>query len=189
MATPFISRQDLTDHLGRNVLADDGALIAVDQACDTVRTMTEQTINRGTTTEVFDGTGTDAILLRELPVNGVSAVQVFNGSQVWTTAGTADYTVNGDGMLLATDTAGTSTVGTAWPRGRQNVRVTYDHGWASDDIPRDLRGVALAVAARIHLQGAAIEEASGDQRIKYGLNSTDFSDGERAILRKWRRCR
>lgn len=189
MSEPFISRQDLTDKLGRDVTADDGALIAVDTACDMVRTLSEQTFNRGTTTEVFDGTGTDAILLPELPVNSVGTVEVFNGDLTWRTAGSADYTLNSDGMLLATDTAGTSGVGRTWPRGRQNIRVTYDHGYDPDDLPRDVRGVALAIAERLVLQGPAISEVSGDQQIRYGLNASDFSSGELRILRKHRRCR
>lgn len=192
MPDPFISRQDLTDYLGRNVTSDAGALACVDAACEFCRDISEQTFNRGTTTEVFDGTGTDAILLPELPVNSIGTVQVFNGEQTWTTAGTADYTLNSNGMLLATDTAGTSGIGSAWPRGRQNIRVTYDHGYTigtAGDVPSSVRMVALAAASRMFLQGPILSENLGDQNIRYAAESTALMPTERAILRKYRRAR
>jgi hypothetical protein len=51
-----------------------------------------------------------------------------------------------------------------WPSGRQNITVTYDHGYADADLPRDVRMVALSVASRIAVQGVALEESVGDVR-------------------------
>ena len=42
--------QDLTDYIGRDVTSDPGALMAIDAACDTIRDITEQDFNVGTTT-------------------------------------------------------------------------------------------------------------------------------------------
>lgn len=189
MPDPFISRQDLTDYLGRDVTADDGALACVDAACDIVRDVAEQTFNRGTTTETYDGSGTDALLLRELPVNTVGTVQVLADATVgsWSTAGTADYALNGNGVLLAMNNAGTWGYGTEWPSGRQNVRVTYDHGYADADIPRSVRMVALTVASRLLIQGPTIFENLGDLNVRYAAESTALMPTERLILRKYRR--
>ena len=49
-----------------------------DAACDMVRTLAEQTFNDGTTTLTVDGTGTDAIVLPELPVNTVGTVNLID---------------------------------------------------------------------------------------------------------------
>ena len=46
MPDPFISGQDLVNHLNRGDATDPGMLIAVDAACDTVRTLTELTVNK-----------------------------------------------------------------------------------------------------------------------------------------------
>lgn len=194
MPTPFISRQDLTDYLGRDVTTDDGALACVDAACDACRTIAEQTFNRGTTTDTFDGTGTDALLLPELPINSVSTVAVSDSSAppVWTTAGTADYTLNGNGVLLATDTAGTSLFGAVWPARRQNIRVTYDHGYTvgtAGDVPADVRMVALSIASRLLIQGPSVFEVIGENQVRYGLNASDYSAGELRILRKYRQAK
>lgn len=148
MPTPFISAADLTAYLGRDVSADAGATIAIDYACDTVRAISEQDINQSTDTVYLNGTGTDALLLPQLPVTAAGTV-VVNGGTV------TDYLVNSDwGTLYRT--AGTYR-GT-WPKGRQNIQVNYTHGYGTADVPREIRGVALAIAARYIVQGVAISE-------------------------------
>lgn len=176
MPDPFITPQDLVDYLGRGGTADAGMLIATDAACDLCRDVGERQINRGTTTIRLDGSGTDALVLPNeyMPVNSAGTVLV-NG-----TADT-DY-VLGNGVLFR-GTAGPYPR-CAWPEGRQNVTVTLDHGYADDDVPRSVRVVALSIAARLVTQGVAIEESVGAVRIKYGVNATDLTNGERLILEK-----
>lgn len=193
MPDPFISRQDLSDYLGRNVTADDGALACVDAACDFVRDVAEQTFNRGTTTETFDGTGTDALLLPELPVNSIGSVSVSDTDSppTWTLAGTADYALDSRGVLLATDSAGTSGFGRVWPAGRQNIAVTYDHGYTigtAGDVPSSIRMVALTVASRLFLQGPTIFENLGDLNVRYAAESTALMPNELRILRKYKQA-
>lgn len=182
MPSPFISVDDLTDYLGRDVTADAGAVVAVDSACEICRTLAEQTFNKVVGDRVtLDGTGTDALLLPELPVSTVGTV-VVNGGTV------ADYRLNDNGVLFRT--AGTATSWdwpVQWPAGRQNIAVTYDHGGTA--VPSDVRMVALTIASRLVIQGVAQSEVLGSQQIRYGTNSTDFTAGERAILRKYKRAR
>jgi hypothetical protein len=190
---PFVSTADLSDILGRDVEADPGAAICVDAACDIVRDAAGQTFNQVNNDSVtLDGTGTDALLLPESPVSAVDAVSVRDSAGSFTTAGTADYSVNGDGILFATNTCGTATFGTIWPRGRQNIHVTYDHGYtlgASGTLPRSVRMIALTVAQRLLVQGPTVFESLGDQNIRYAAESTALMPTERMILRKYRRAR
>ncbi len=58
MPSPFISRQDLSDYIGRAVTTDDGALACVDAACQIVRTFAGQLFNEASDTVTLDGTGT-----------------------------------------------------------------------------------------------------------------------------------
>jgi hypothetical protein len=180
MPDPFISADDLSDYLGRDVTGDDGTVIALDAACDLVRTMAEQPFNEATTTFTLDGTGTDAILLPYLPVSAVGTVTV-DGEAV------TDYTLNGNGILFR-GSAGCDPRPT-WPSGRQNVVVTADHGYASADLPRDVRIVALQVAARLIVQGVTVEEAQGAERVRYAGPALDLTKGEQMILRKYRQTR
>lgn len=192
MPAPFISRQDLSDYLGRDVTTDDGALACVDAACDFCRDVAEQTFNRATSTIHLDGSGTDALLLPELPVVSAGTVAVRGtaiGTADWDVAGVNDYTLNGNGVLYATNHSGTWDHGATWPRGRQNIRVTYDHGYADADLPRSVRMVALSVASRLLVQGPAIFENLGDLNIRYAAESTALMPTERLILRKYRRAK
>lgn len=180
MPDPFITRDDLTDYLGRDVSADPGALIALDAACDMCRTFAEQQFNRTVGTATLDGTGTDAILLSQLPVNSAGTVSV-NGTAV------TDYVVSGNGILFR-GTAGCDPR-PVWPSGRQNVVVTFDYGYDPADMPRDVRMVALSVASRLVVQGVATEEQVGQVRIKYAGAAMDLTKTEQAVLRKYKRIR
>ncbi len=178
---PCISVQDLSDYLGRDLSSDDGATLAVDAACDVCRTVAEQSFDYVRNDSILmDGPGTDALLLPELPVISVSSV---------TSDGTAvtDYALKENGVLLRKVlTAQTATA--VWPLGRQNVRVIYSHGYP-DGVPNDVKMVARAIASRLVIQGVAVFESLGQQSVRYGVNSTDLTAGERAILRRYKRAR
>lgn len=184
----FVSVAELSSYTGRSFAGDAGGTLVVDMATATVQTLTEQTLTRGTTTGTFDGTGTDALLLTEGPVNTIGSVSVSDNATppAWTVAGTADYALDSKGVLLATNTAGTSLFGGEWPMGRQNIAVTYDHGYTT--IPDDLKMVTMMIASRLIIQGVAQFESLGDLNIRYGVNSSDLTAGEMAILRKYKRA-
>jgi hypothetical protein len=179
MPDPFITVTDLSDYLGRDLSADDGAVIAVDAACDIVRNAARgREFNRGTATVSLDGTGTDAIPLPNeyQPVNAAGTVTVGGTAE-------ADFMVASNGVLLR-GTAGGFPRPT-WPLGRRNVTVTLDYGYDTLDIPRDVRMVALSVASRLVVQGVALEETVGDVRVKYAVASTDLTNGEKMVLVKY----
>jgi hypothetical protein len=187
---PFISRQDLTDYLGADVNSDAGALIAVDAACDIVRTLTEQDFNALTETIKLDGTGTDTLLLPQCPVNSAGTVVVNGG----TLDATLDYTSTEDGYLIRTD--GTAILSTwsrssgpvgYWPPGRQNVSVTYNHGYAGT-VPSDIRAVALMIASRMTVQGVDVQRQVGAANVKYAGPATDLNANELRICRKYKRA-
>lgn len=181
MPEPFIAPVDLVDLLGRGGTADPGMLIACDAASDICRHVAETSFTRGTSSYSFDGTGTDTILLTDLPVTAVGTVSV-NGTAV------TDYTLGGNGVLYR-GTAGAFPRPT-WPEGRQNVALSgVVHGYTDDDFPRDVRIVALNIAARIVVQGVALEESIGATRIKYAAGASDLTNTERFILRKYRPTR
>ena len=88
-----------------------------------------------------------------------------------------------DGMLFRG--AATSDFGgfrQVWPRGRQNIQITYDHGFPSDELPRSIRMVALMIAARLVVQGVAQSETVGDVTMNYGQAASDMTKGEQAIM-------
>lgn len=183
MPNPFIDQQDLSDYLGRDVTNDAGALMAVDAACDICRDIAEQSFNLGTTTASFDGTGTDCIVLPERPVVSVGTVSV-NGSAI------TDYVAT-DRLLLRGSVGECSWSGwrPTWPRGRQNIEVSYVHGYGTADVPRSVRMVAVSIASRLIVQGPAQSETVGDVTMNYGMAASDLTQGELRVLNKYRAAR
>lgn len=179
----LITEQDLSDYLGRDVSADDGAALAVAAANQAVQTLTEQAFTAGTATVSLDGTGSDILYLPERPVNTVGTVTV-NGEEetdfTYTTAGALIRTSEDD----PTFSTFTEQPSAYWPQGRQNIEVTYTHGGT---VPDDVRMVAVMIAYRLVTQGGAIQEQVGDVSKRYAAAAGDLTAGEQAILRKYRR--
>lgn len=178
MPDPIISTADVVNYVGRGGTADPAMVMAVDAASDTIRDYTGQQFNRGTSTIALDGTGTDALLLPQLPANAVGTVSV-NGAAI------TDYVLSDNGLLFR-GTAGGGYRPT-WPAGRQNVSLTVDHGYDDIDIPRSVRRIALEVAARTVIQGPMMEEYIGPVRARYAAASTELTPTERLILDCYRR--
>lgn len=186
--TDFITVTEVGDYIGRDLSSDDGATLAVSFACETVRTLTEQDFTPVVGgTAILDGTGTDTLLLPQVPVSAAGTV-VVNG----TTQDDGSYTVTADGKLIRT--GGTAFYSTwsqdgcpinYWPQGRQNITVTYDYGFAGT-APDDIRMVALMIAQRLVTQGGATEETVGQVRKKYAVSASDLTNGEQAIIRKYK---
>ena len=187
MPDPFITAAELSDYLGRDVDSEPAADLAVEFACDACRDYVGQTLTAGSSSVTLNGTGTDALLLPQSPVGSVSSVEVLDSEGSFQTAGAADFSVSGDGVLYATNTAGTATFGSCWPRGRQNVRVGYSHGNGTADLARSIRGVALTLAARFLVQGVAAAEQVGEVNVRYAAESTALMPTERIILDGYRR--
>jgi hypothetical protein len=112
-------------------------------------------------------------------------VPVLNAGTVTVSGGTiTDYMLTTNGVLLR-GTAGADPR-PVWPFGRQNVSVTFEHGYDTLNIPEDVRQVAINIATRIAVQGVASEEQIGDVRIKYSAAAADLTAGEKLILNKYR---
>jgi hypothetical protein len=180
MPDPFIDAQDLVDYLGRGTISDPGMLIALDSACDMCRTIAEQDFNAGTATVSLDGTGGDSLVLAHFPVANAGTV-ILNGGTI------TDYMLSANGLLLRGTAGGTPRP--TWPQGRQNVTVTYEHGYQTVDLPRDVRMVALSIASRMIVQGVAKSESVGPVSITYAAGASDVTANEDRILKKYRRTR
>lgn len=187
MPEPFISRDDLADHLhlpAGQLEDDEAALQAVDAACDWVRDLTGQTLNYATDDVILmDGSGTDALLLPEVPVEEVSAVTVAD----WADVEGYQTTLHDDGVLIAEwlPEGATQSYPMVWPRGRNNVEITYTHGYSDENFPRSLRMVALRIAARFYTQtGGVVFESLGQRSVRYETDAGKLESGDKLILRR-----
>jgi hypothetical protein len=98
-----------------------------------------------------------------------------------------DYMLTADGRLLRGSAVSSTCTLPVWPMGRQNVQVTYEYGYT--EVPRDVRMVALQIAARIVVQGVTVRETQGDLSVDYATAATDLNANELRILRKYRKAR
>lgn len=180
----FITTADLSDYIGRDIDYDGAAMVAVDAACDIVRTIADQDFVGGSATVSvkLDGSGTDTVFLPNRPVVNAGTVEV-NGETV------TDYVCTASGRLIRTSNEASDYAvwpGGIWPEGRQNVSVDYEYGYGGT-VPADVRMVALMIAYRLVTQGGAISEQVGDVRKSYAVAATDLTKGEQAILHRYRR--
>lgn len=201
---PFISDQDLSDYLGRDVSADPRTVIALDAACDIVRGYIRQDVNLVEDDLVkLDGTGSRTVPLPELPVLSVTDVTVYDtdGQNEDVLVVNDDYILGNHGLLIR--------VGTVWRPGRRNVWVTYSHGWditgtppydepEATGVPSDIRMVALQLAARTYTapqygNGSLRSETIGNYSYTTagdaGTSPIGLLAGEARILDRWRQKR
>jgi hypothetical protein len=172
----FITNSDLKAFMGYPSLEEDKADLATDSACDLIRGATGQSFAQvDGETVVLDGTGTDALLLPQLPVWEVTAVAV-DGEELEA----EDYNFTGAGLLLRLDAD-------VWTLGRQMVEVTYSYG--VETVPAEIRALALTVATRLYQQGTAVSATVGASSVTFATDALSFTEGEKAIVRRYKLTR
>jgi hypothetical protein len=172
MAAPFISEDDLGTYLGYE-LVEDKATLCVEGACDLVRNRTGQAFDEvKEETITLDGSGTDAVVLPQLPVTEVIAV-TDDETEL------EDFRLTQAGILQRTDAG-------VWTRGRGKVEVTYSYGYTAETVPREVRVLALTLAARLYQQGIVASETVGATSVTYSTDSLTLTAGEKAILKRYR---
>jgi len=173
---PFITVEQLGGYLRQTLSEDDELIIlALDAACQVCRDVAEQDFEFVADEDIkINGTGTNILLLPQLPVTDVAQVLDSNGNVV----DTDDYVWTEDGELLK------SSCLTTWWEGNQNFTVTYSHGY--EEVPSSVQLVACALAARIYDQGIVSQETIGGYVILYGQSEGGLTKLERAILERHR---
>lgn len=151
--TPLTTLADFAHYLGKSESDLDAARVALLIAIVSglVRDELRQDLDRVDDDEVdLIGTGSDVVLLPQLPVWDVTAVTETRGSTVTTLTEGTHYRLElgPDGRVAVL-----RRLGGAWPDG-ETVTVTYSHGYVIDsdsgtvDLPITIRAVALRVMAR-----------------------------------------
>lgn len=121
----------------------------------------------------IDGTGTEAVLLDEWPVENVHEVKLCGRPfHCWTWSR--------EGVLMRTD-------GCPWPSLPRSIELTYDHGYKR--LPPRLHSIFQAVAARALGAGGSLTNGSGasltgvrTQSQTLGKHSVTFTDGTESLV-------
>jgi hypothetical protein len=163
------------------------AILALSNAEALVRTYCDQSFDLEEDDIVLlDGTGTRSLLLPQLPAIGVTSVSTFDDDDIETQLDPTDYVLAGDNGILW------RTHRDAWPRGIQNISVTYDHGF--ETLPSDLLNAIMVIASRGLSSSAGGEvqaEAIGTYSVTYADSTSGggLQDGERLVLDRYRQQR
>lgn len=194
---PFISVDDLGTYMDQDLSSSDLAVIAVNAACQSVRTYLNRPLNLITETVTVDGTGTDALLLNG-PVVDVDSISI-DGTEV-------------DASEYVLGLSSVYRLNSWWPPGRRNIEVVYTHGYAVDEsdvgadsgdvgapdrMPDDIREVALELAQAVvnsggsSASGAITSETIGEYAYTVDAGSAQaagggLNDNQKARLNPYR---
>lgn len=104
-----------------------------------VKSFLNRDLEVATYIELYNGSGTEELVLNQFPVNSVSKIEFYDGidslgAEVWVEQEqVSDYdriVISGSGDLIIID-------GSFFPFGVQNIRVTYSAGYSS--IPYEIQ--------------------------------------------------
>jgi len=188
---PFISTGDLGALLGQDVTSDPLAIIAIDSSCEMIRAYLGQRLNYDALdTVLMGGTGGLAQLVPEMPIVDIASIFIDDTEET-------DYVfVRKAGLIYRRD-------GSVWPRGVDNIEITYSHGYAvleadveddpddttpkPDRMPADIRRIALALAQRIFattgtVVGQIASETISPDSYAYTLADSSSSAAAQAVI-------
>lgn len=119
-----------------------------------------RTIHSMSYTDTRDGCGTDIIVLGNRPVTEVTSLSVGGVSVA--------PSLDGVQAGFVFDDMAVYLVGSKFPRGRQNVKISYKAGWAT--VPFDLAQAAIELAAYRYREKGHIGQTGtgmGPEHISY----------------------
>lgn len=134
---PFAAPSDLVAYVGELVTLDRAAALLT-QASEIIRGLARQQIDMVTDDVVILDPIGSVVLLPELPVVAVTALEVRDG---------ADWSPYPDRWVWSASGTIRAAPSRLWPTEPQSVRVTNSHGY--DPIPGDLAAVCLTLAVRL----------------------------------------
>ncbi len=170
----FATTDDLANVLGREVDPEDAtALAALDAATEIVRAYTGQYIEQVEDDELtLDGSGTNNLLLPQVPVTAVASVEV-DGEALAAT----DYEWSANGYLRR--------IGANWPVNLRSIVATYTHGYAT--VPAVIVAVTATLAARLYEAPTAVkQETIGAYSVTYTGTGMGLQTNETLLLDQFR---
>jgi hypothetical protein len=177
------SATDLQDFLQQPVDANSAALV-LDMATGVVQAYTRQHLEYVQDDNVTLIPSEGRIVLPERPVINVTSVAGLP-SGGWTLV--RDTLLPGPVYSYMWELDDIITGNVTWtPMSMPTIAVTYSHGF--QQIPNDLRGLCLSVAARLYVNPASIEmESTGQAQTRYSQKGgMDLTDVEKQLANKYR---
>ncbi|WP_269939015.1 hypothetical protein [Arthrobacter sp. HY1533] len=164
--------------------ADPTALLWLGVVSEAVRSYTGQDFTLGSTTEYLTMKG-GVIVPRQFPVVSVSLVETMANDSTWTQLQFSAWRLLPSTGEIAPAPRGAGSC--TWPRGQDEIRITYTHGFP--EIPEGLAGVVAAGAASMYNTPAGIVSDRVGQRSATYKASDIFSPMQLLVLGSYREAR
>ncbi|MCA1569313.1 MAG: hypothetical protein LC798_03115 [Chloroflexi bacterium] len=184
---PLAVVEDLATYLRRDLSAADlaSAELFLDIASDTVRSACgRQVLSLIEDDTYLRRTARTVLELPQRPVRDVSTISV-NGSALAADA----WEWDGDETAALVGPLPVGNASSWWPRGSRLVSVTYDHGYPAAEMPWDIKGTVLDLAARAMSAPPGVTQRSlGSFSESFGRQiASTLTEEEKAKLRPYRR--
>lgn len=160
----LITIEDLKDYLKVTSTEQDLLLTQfVDDAQSILEAWLTRTLESASFTEVFNGDGTDTVVLRNIPVTAVSEVltSIEDSTEVDSTA----YKFNPNNGVLKLDSK-------VFPKTFQDCRVKYTAGWTTSTLPDAVRMGLIEMAALLYKNSGHGGDRLGKQSVNQAQGST-----------------
>ena|SRR3990167_6563110 len=162
------------------------AINLINRASDIIENYCDRSFKSATyTNEVYDGTGSKVLTLKQYPVSTFTQLDERNtdlNENSWTTIGSSNYQVDTDaGIIYLVD-------GSEFRDAIRVYRATYTAGYST--IPDDLEHASITLAVHLYNTRRGQEakaESIGDYSITYGDVKTIRDLGLDLILDKYKK--
>lgn len=139
------------------------------------------------TDEIYDGTGNEYLFTRHVPVTSITSLYIYegldsNGNEDW-----EEWTQNDEYSRLLIETGGYQIFmdGAYFPKGRNNVKISYVAGYTTNTLPQDIEAVCKEL---MKIKYDNIDKGKlGVPSMSLGVGSTasqSYEPNEDAILKK-----
>lgn len=180
-AWALLGLQDAKEYLGLGSGTEEDAAVedlieAATQVCEDEQVTDRLLKSRAYADEVFDGSGGTTMRLRQYPITAVSAVSYWNGTS-WEAQALTDLIIVG-GLADRISLRG------AFPRGFQNVKVSYTAGYIV--VPAKIRQACREALMLLYKQrdkqlaGIASQSFPGGQTVTY-RNDHAIAEARKAL--------
>lgn len=134
------------------------------------------------TDELYDGTGNEYLFTRHVPVTSITSLYIYEGLDSLGNEDWEEWTQNDEYDRLLIETGGYQIFmdGAVFPKGRNNVKITYVAGYTTNTLPQDIASVCKRLMRLLYLGVDKGHEGLTSVSQSSGFTETTTLDSEAA---------
>lgn len=134
------------------------------------------------TDEIYDGTGCEYLFPRHVPVTSIVSLYIYEGLDSLGAEDWEEWTQDDEYSRLLIETGGYQIFmdGAKFPKGRNNIKITYVAGYDSNTLPQDIASVCKRLMRLLYLGVDKGHEGLTSVSQSSGFTETTTLDSEAA---------